>query len=63
VVCHRDNVEKVQIIIAFLFLVLQAQYPKLNVDGPFYPEKVTALKSTYILGGPKPMCLFISKVA
>jgi hypothetical protein len=50
VVCHRDNVEKVQIIIAFLFLVLQAQYPKLNVDGPFYPEKVTALKSTYILG-------------
>jgi hypothetical protein len=50
VVCHRDNVEKVQIITAFLFLVLQAQYPKLNVDGPFYPEKVTALKSTYILG-------------
>jgi FlaG/FlaF family flagellin (archaellin) len=49
-VCHRDNVEKVQIIIALLFLVLQAQYPKLNVDGPFYPKTVTALKSTYKLG-------------
>jgi hypothetical protein len=50
VVCHRDNVEKVQTIIALLFLVLQAQYPKLNVDGPFYPEAVRALKSTYKLG-------------
>jgi hypothetical protein len=49
-VCHRDNVEKVQTIIALLFLVLQAQYPKLNVEGPFYPEAVRALKSNYELG-------------
>jgi hypothetical protein len=49
-VCHRDNVEKVQTIIALLFLVLQAQYPKLNVEGPFYPKAVRALKSNYNLG-------------